>query len=78
MAAVQVSAKLYGTGLCHLCEEAREILRQAGFAAINMDIVADELLFERYSLRIPVLKRCDNDAELDWPFDAAAVARFLS
>ena len=78
MAAVQVNAKLYGTKLCHLCEQVQEILRQAGIAAINIDIMEDELLFERYSLRIPVLKRVDNDAELDWPFDAAAVSRFLS
>jgi hypothetical protein len=28
-------------------------------------------------LRIPVLQRIDNDAELDWPFDAPALSRFL-
>ncbi|OGT28974.1 MAG: glutaredoxin [Gammaproteobacteria bacterium RBG_16_51_14] len=77
MAAAQVSAKLYGTRFCHLCEEAEEILSKAGITAINIDIVEDDNLFEKYSLRIPVLKRFDNDAELDWPFDAATVSQFL-
>lgn len=77
LAAVQVNAELYGTTRCHLCEQAQEILRQAGIAAIHIDIVEDEKLLDRYSLRIPVLKRVDNDAELDWPFDADAVLDFL-
>lgn len=77
MAAVQVNARLYGTMLCHLCEQAQQILRQEGIAAVVIDIAEDDRLFDRYSLRIPVLKRVDNDAELDWPFDAAAVSRFF-
>ena len=77
MAVVRINAKLYGTESCHLCEAAEAILHQAGLAAIKIDIAADEQLFEKYSLRIPVLQRIENDAELDWPFDAAAVARFL-
>lgn len=77
MAVVQINAKLYGTESCHLCEAAEAILHQAGFAAIKIDIVADENLFGKYSLRIPVLQRIDNDAELDWPFDAATISRFL-
>ena len=77
MAAAQVNAQLYSTGFCHLCEEAEEILHRAKITAIKIDIAEDNNLFERYSLRIPVLKRVDNDAELDWPFDAATVSRFL-
>jgi hypothetical protein len=34
-------------------------------------------LFERYGLTIPVLRRCDNGAELNWPFDAEQVVAFL-
>jgi hypothetical protein len=75
LAAVQVNAKLYSTGFCHLCAEA--ILHRAKITAIKIDIAEANDLFERYSLRIPVLKRVDNDAELDWPFDAATVSRFL-
>jgi len=77
LAAAQVNAKLYSTKSCHLCEQAEEILHKAGITAINVDIVEDDNLFERYRLRIPVLKRFDNDAELDWPFDAAAASHFL-
>jgi len=77
VAVVENKVKLYGTNFCHLCEAAEAILQQAGFAAIKIDILADEILFEKYSLRIPVLQRVDNDAELDWPFAAATVARFL-
>jgi hypothetical protein len=49
----------------------------AGEAAINVDISEDDCLLEMYGTRIPVLKRIDNAAELDWPFDAATVSRFL-
>jgi glutaredoxin len=77
LVAAQVNIKLYGNPFCHLCEEAEAILDKAGITAIKIDIVEDEKLFEQYSLRIPVLQRIDNDAELAWPFDAAAVSRFL-
>lgn len=68
---------LYSTLFCRLCEEAEAILHKAGLTAIKFDIAADESLFEKYGVRIPVLQRADNDAELAWPFDAAAVSRFL-
>jgi hypothetical protein len=73
----RINARLYGTESCHLCVAAEAILHLAGIAAIKIDIAADENLLGNYSLRIPVLQRIDNDAELDWPFDAAAAARFL-
>ena len=69
--------KLYSVKCCHLCEQAEEILLQLGIVATKIDIVDDDDLFNNYGLRIPVLKRSDNDAELDWPFDAASVSRFL-
>ena len=75
--AAQLNAKLYGTRFCHLCEEAENILHKIGVTATIIDIVEDDNLFEKYSLRIPVLKRFDNDVELDWPFDAATILRFL-
>lgn len=78
MAADRLSAKLYGTRSCHLCVAAAEILRQAGAAAVPVDIAGDERLLDKYGMRIPVLQRCDNAAELDWPFDVAAVVRFLA
>lgn len=72
-----IKARLYSTRCCHLCEAAEHILRQAGIAVIKIDIATDDNLLEKYGLRIPVLLRVDNEAELDWPFDAAATARFL-
>ena len=77
MDSAQTNIKLYSVKCCHLCELAEEILLKLGIEAIKIDIVDDDDLFGRYGLRIPVLKRADNDAELDWPFDAASVSRFL-
>jgi glutaredoxin len=74
----QIKAKLYSTEFCHLCEEAKEIIRKAGITATIIDIVEDKNLFEKYSTRIPVLQRIDNEAELGWPFDTVAVSRFLA
>ena len=71
------NARLYGTESCHLCEAAEAMLNQSGIAAIKIDIAADENVFGKYGLRIPVLQRVDNDAEIDLPFDAAAVVNFL-
>lgn len=77
MVAARANIKLYGTPFCHLCAEAEAILHGAGITAIKIDITENQDLFEKYSLMIPVLQRVDNHAELAWPFDAAAVSRFL-
>jgi glutaredoxin len=69
--------KLYGTACCHLCDEAQAILREMGIQVDHVDIADDDELLEKYGIRIPVLKRVDTGAELGWPFDAAAVSRFL-
>jgi len=70
-------AKLFSTSNCHLCEEAEAILRDAGGTVEIIDILDDDTMYEKYSLSIPVLKRIDNGAELNWPFDAVNVLRFL-
>jgi hypothetical protein len=77
MAATRPNARLYGNPFCHLCKEAEAILRRAGITAIRIDVTENQNLYEKYGLRIPVLQRIDNDAELDWPFDAPALSRFL-
>jgi arsenate reductase-like glutaredoxin family protein len=69
--------RLYGTACCHLCEEAQAILHELGIQAEHVDIADDDDLLEKYGIRIPVLKRLDTGAELGWPFDGAAVSRFL-
>jgi glutaredoxin-related protein len=72
-----MNARLYGTEFCHLCDEAKSILRENGVAADFVDIADDDKLLERFGVRIPVLQRMDTGAELGWPFDAEGVARFL-
>lgn len=64
---------------CHLCDRAEEALRGAGVSdceSIMLDWSGP--LAERYGMRIPVLRREDTGAELDWPFDPWTVRRFLA
>jgi hypothetical protein len=71
---------LYSTGACHLCEVAEAMLApwvQRGLLVCVEDISTSDALFARYGERIPVLRRRDTGAELDWPFDAARLAAFL-
>ena len=41
------------------------------------DIAQSEALVERYGTRIPVLRRNDTGAELDWPFTRDQLLTFL-
>lgn len=69
---------LYSTWGCHLCEQAEQLLLQAGVAgAVDIiDIVDDPAAFERYRVHIPVLKV--NEQELFWPFDLAQIQQLLA
>lgn len=67
---------LYGTSACHLCEQAADLLDALGAGYRSEDISASDELFERYGLTIPVLRREDG-AELNWPFDRAALCEFI-
>jgi hypothetical protein len=72
--------QLFGTLGCHLCEVAEaELLPfvEHGLLVELLDIVESETWLDRYALRIPVLRRSDTGAELDWPFEAEQVANFL-
>lgn len=72
--------QLFGTLGCHLCEMAEALLMpfvEHGLLVELVDIAEDECWVEVYGLRIPVLRRLDNNAELDWPFDAEQVVAFL-
>ncbi|AZF15190.1 MULTISPECIES: glutaredoxin family protein [unclassified Pseudomonas] len=72
--------QLFGTLGCHLCEIAEaEImpLVEHGLLVELVDITDPDDLTEVYGLRIPVLRRVDTGAELDWPFDAEQVVAFL-
>ncbi len=72
--------QLFGTLACHLCELAEEEIMplvEHGLLVELMDISESETLFEAYGLRIPVLRRVDTGAELDWPFVTEQVVAFL-
>lgn len=72
---------LYGTTACHLCEAATHELAPLagnGLHPREQDITESDALMERYQLRIPVLRREDTGAELDWPFDLATAMLFLA
>ncbi|MBI2380006.1 MAG: glutaredoxin family protein [Gammaproteobacteria bacterium] len=71
--------RLFYTVGCHLCELAEMTLPTVPELVVErMDIADDEALLERYGLRIPVLARLSDGAELDWPFDAERVNQFLA
>lgn len=72
---------LYGTSACHLCEQAErivaaELARACGVRVSVEDIADSDELVARYGVRIPVL-RDPAGRELDWPFSAVEVRRFL-
>jgi hypothetical protein len=71
---------LYSISHCHLCELAHVLIMQgADFIDVNLvDIADDEGLLAEYGLRIPVLKRIDTDAELNWPFNLDEITAFLN
>lgn len=73
---MQPELTLFGTEACHLCEDARAILIQAGVHADWVEIADIAHLETAYGIRIPVLRRADG-AELDWPFSAENVRAFV-
>ncbi|KAA0696487.1 glutaredoxin family protein [Halopseudomonas laoshanensis] len=71
---------LYGTQACHLCEEASSLLALLsgnGVQVREQDITESAELMSRYQLRIPVLRREDTGAELDWPFNLPQLMDWL-
>lgn len=73
--------QLFITAHCHLCEQAEAELMpwvEQGLLVELIDIVDHIQLLEAYELRIPVLRRLDTGAELDWPFEPEQVSRFLA
>ena len=69
---------LYSQPECHLCDEAEDLMRAAGFGGIylKIDISADPELLMRYEIHVPVLQRADDQKELFWPFDQKELAAF--
>ncbi|MCQ4256546.1 glutaredoxin family protein [Stutzerimonas stutzeri] len=72
--------QLFGTLGCHLCEQAEAMLLplvENGLLVELLDIAERHETVDDYGLRIPVLRRVDTGAELDWPFEVEQVVRFL-
>jgi len=71
---------LYYTEHCHLCDEAEALLLAAGLdgAYAKVEIADDPGLLALYEILIPVLKREDSGAELNWPFGPGELAEFLA
>ncbi|EON90752.1 glutaredoxin [Marinobacter lipolyticus SM19] len=71
----------YTTSQCHLCELAEALLvntpMPAPIPVDVIDIAQSEELVNRYGTRIPVLRRNDTGAELDWPFTRDQLLTFL-
>lgn len=72
--------QLFSKPGCHLCETAEGYLLpliEYGLMVELVDINESERLTDAYGLRIPVLRRIDTGAELDWPFATEQVVAFL-
>ncbi|MDO3720103.1 glutaredoxin family protein [Marinobacter sp. chi1] len=71
----------YTTSNCHLCEVAENLLIHTPMPkpipVDVVDIAQSESLVEKYGTRIPVLRRNDTGAELDWPFTKDDLLTFL-
>lgn len=70
---------LFGTSGCHLCEEAKLLLRQSPAQTdfCSKDIADKPEWLERYGIRIPVLQHISSQQELGWPFDMEALQQFI-
>lgn len=69
---------LYQRDDCPLCDHALAVLAAANapqFESVWIDDDAD--LEARYGARVPVLRDVETSRELDWPFEPAALGRFL-
>jgi hypothetical protein len=78
---------LYHTLGCHLCELAKEqiepLLSVCDLRLVEIDIADDDVLLQRYGVRIPVIRLAENvscddvNTDLDWPFDTDAIYQWL-
>lgn len=70
----QPTLELYGKEDCWLCEQAKELLFRADVEFVEISILGNFELRQRYGLRLPVLREPHTGAELNWPFDAESVS----
>ena len=66
---------LYQRDDCHLCDLALAVLSEARLPGFESVFIDDDAALEMlYGMRVPVLRDDAHGTELDWPFDAVAVA----
>jgi hypothetical protein len=69
---------LYQRDDCHLCDLALAVLSEARLPGFESVFIDDDAALEHlYGARVPVLRDDARGIELDWPFDAVAVAGLL-
>ncbi|HET9049874.1 MAG TPA: glutaredoxin family protein [Chiayiivirga sp.] len=69
---------LYQRDDCDLCDQALALLAQAQFPDFDSHFIdGDDELETRYGHRVPVLRDDTHGTELDWPFNADALVRWL-
>ena len=74
----RMALKLFQRDDCHLCDLALEVLAAARAPAFDSVFIdGDEGLEARYGTRVPVLRDEARGVELDWPFDADSLRRWL-
>jgi hypothetical protein len=70
---------LYQRDDCRLCDLAIDLLARARAPEFSSVFIDDDATLEaRYGERVPVLREDESGRELNWPFDAKAVAEFLA
>jgi len=75
--------QFYTTLGCHLCEQAAQLLGELqqtshpGLVVESVDIALDQVLFDQYGIRIPVVKREELTQDLGWPFTRSELAAYL-
>ena len=73
---------LFGTFGCHLCDQAREIIKESLPNRFDkwietIDIAEFEQWQAQYAIRIPVLYHPETQKELGWPFNQTQVKEFI-
>ena len=72
----------YNTAGCHLCDLAADLISQLestwDIVVVEIDIVTDEKLVDRFGTRIPVVSRGDTQRELSWPFTLEELEGFAA
>ncbi len=70
--------QLFQRDHCPLCDRALAVLAEARAPDFDTIWIDDDAALEtRYGHRVPVLRVSDG-RELDWPFDAPTLRRFIS